>query len=316
MFPSVSGAFEPQLGSGAQLLAVESVSKNVLSIPTGPYSQDSIPSISLRGDLQRRSWRVSSGFTNTTDTAAALISQLEAEGFDVVFSCDSVACGGFDFRFRLDIFLPPNMFVDLSDYYFLSAQRETPEGSEGIWALVSRTVQAGMVQINTVAPTGVSEELVGKEKALPSGARADQTPEASSATNSKKIENVSTSAILRSQGHIALSDLVFATGSSTLTQKTFVSLQDLSDFLTNHPDQRIALVGHTDTEGVLSSNVNLSQRRAVSVLELLVDEYGVKRSQVEAHGVGYLAPVSSNQTEEGRQSNRRVEAILLASNKG
>ena len=86
----------------------------------------------------------------------------------------------------------------------------------------------------------------------------------------------------------------------------------LGAYLLANPDKTVALVGHTDAEGSLAGNIALSQRRAASVLERLVSVYGVPRSQMEAEGVGYLAPRLSNLTEEGRRKNRRVEVIMTS----
>ncbi|MDP5359491.1 MAG: OmpA family protein, partial [Paracoccaceae bacterium] len=90
------------------------------------------------------------------------------------------------------------------------------------------------------------------------------------------------------------------------------SLRDLADYLLLHPDRTVALVGHTDSAGSLATNIALSKRRAGSVLERLVTVYGVARRQLEAEGMGYLAPVSSNLTEAGREANRRVEVIITS----
>ncbi len=92
----------------------------------------------------------------------------------------------------------------------------------------------------------------------------------------------------------------------------FDSLRQLSDYLKERPDARIALVGHTDAVGALDSNIALSRRRAASVVRRLVDKYGVPRTQITADGVGYLAPRASNQTDAGRALNRRVEVILTS----
>jgi len=73
-------------------------------------------------------------------------------------------------------------------------------------------------------------------------------------------------------------------------------------------------VGHTDAEGSLDGNIALSRRRAASVLERLVTAYQVDRRQMEAQGMGYLAPIASNLTEEGREANRRVEVIVTSTN--
>ena len=74
---------------------------------------------------------------------------------------------------------------------------------------------------------------------------------------------------------------------------------------------RIALVGHTDTVGGLEANINVSRARARSVRQRLIESYGIAEERLDAEGMGYLAPVASNLTAEGRDQNRRVEVVLL-----
>jgi len=74
---------------------------------------------------------------------------------------------------------------------------------------------------------------------------------------------------------------------------------------------RIALVGHTDTVGGLQGNIALSRERAQAVRQRLIDDYDIAPERVEAEGTGYLAPLATNRTAEGREANRRVEAVLL-----
>ena len=78
------------------------------------------------------------------------------------------------------------------------------------------------------------------------------------------------------------------------------------------PDMRIALVGHTDTVGSLDGNIALSVSRARSVRQRLIDAYGIAPERLQSQGMGFLAPYTSNTTEEGREANRRVEAVVLA----
>lgn len=74
---------------------------------------------------------------------------------------------------------------------------------------------------------------------------------------------------------------------------------------------RLHVVGHTDNEGTLEFNLDLSRRRTEAVVQTLVSGHGVATSRLLANGVGFLAPVASNRTEEGRARNRRVEPVEI-----
>jgi len=90
------------------------------------------------------------------------------------------------------------------------------------------------------------------------------------------------------------------------------ALERLAAFLKDQPTVRIALVGHTDSVGSLQPNIALSRSRAAAVRDRLIEIYDIPPAQIEAEGMGYLAPVASNLTAQGREDNRRVEAVLLS----
>ena len=100
--------------------------------------------------------------------------------------------------------------------------------------------------------------------------------------------------------------------SATLNEGDYASLAAVAAWLQANPDGTIALVGHTDASGSLAANTALSERRAEAVAEVLVETYGADRNRIAAEGVGFLAPRATNQTEEGRQKNRRVEVIVTS----
>ncbi|MDZ7720575.1 MAG: OmpA family protein [Balneolaceae bacterium] len=70
--------------------------------------------------------------------------------------------------------------------------------------------------------------------------------------------------------------------------------------MNNQPDLNLGVVGHTDTVGGLEFNMNLSERRASAVVEYLTSEHNISETRLTSHGVGFLAPEATNETEEGR----------------
>jgi len=68
-------------------------------------------------------------------------------------------------------------------------------------------------------------------------------------------------------------------------------------------------VGHTDSTGNLDYNIDLSERRAESLVEFLVNNYNIDQNRLNSFGVGPLAPKATNETENGRAKNRRVELV-------
>ncbi|PSL21244.1 OmpA family protein [Shimia abyssi] len=317
LWPGVVSAFDPALPDSAQLIGQFDTAAGYYTLPVGVFVNGAVPSERYGGGVRRRSWRIGSGFTGTADVMADLTAQLLRTGYEIRLSCDAQLCGGFDFRFNTEVMPPPEMFVDLADFRFLAGSREADAGPEAIGILVSRTAQAGMVQIIEVAPQLMIDSVrVVAESTAPVLEEAPHVGVPVQADDGRDlrpavVEASDISLVLERTGHIVLSDLVFETGSSQLGEGPFGSLAALATYLNDDAERRVALVGHTDSEGSLQNNTELSRRRATSVRTRLVEVHGVGESQLEARGVGFLSPIASNLTEAGRNANRRVEAVLL-----
>lgn len=110
-------------------------------------------------------------------------------------------------------------------------------------------------------------------------------------------------------GHVAIYGIYFDTGKADVKQESEPVLQEITKLLQQNPELKLYVVGHTDNVGDLTYNMELSQARADAVVKILVSQYSINAKRLEAHGVGFLAPVVSNNTEEGRAKNRRVELV-------
>nr|WP_309501975.1 OmpA family protein [uncultured Roseovarius sp.] len=287
-------------------------------LPIGPWADGSMPVLEVSGRVVQQAWRIDVDGITTLQVLRPLAAQLEAAGYDVLLRCAGQACGGFDFRFGTKVLPAPDMFVDLFDYRFMSARAAGPQGPEYVSLLVSRSSSTAYVQITHVgsdasAPPTVSPNPNARPVARPGAGEASATPASPDAGTGNETAIPPIASALVSQGHVILHDLEFETGSSALGTGPFATVEALAAFLKSDPTRRIVLVGHTDAVGNLETNIALSQRRATSVLERLVTAYGVPRAQLDAQGMGYLSPVAPNLTPEGREANRRVEAVLLNS---
>jgi OOP family OmpA-OmpF porin len=268
-------------------------------LPTGIWDNGAIPARNIEGRLTQQAWRIAAPSLTTLQLVRPLRDQLRNDRYRIIFECQTEACGGFDFRFGVHTLPPPEMQINIGDFRFLAAERTTNAGPEVISLFVSRTTQAGFVQVIHAGPLQEDDIALASPQDAPLRA-ATEPPAADFATQLDEI------------GRAVLSDLTFASGSAQLQIGEFTSLTAIADYLQQHPDRTLALVGHTDAAGDLAPNIALSQRRAASVLERLVADYGVARRQLEAQGIGYLAPIASNLTEAGREANRRVELVLLS----
>ncbi len=109
---------------------------------------------------------------------------------------------------------------------------------------------------------------------------------------------------------VTLGDVLFASGQANLVEGGRSSLEEVVDLLQTEPDKKIRVEGHTDSLGNAEANLLLSEQRAEAVLEALVS-MGVASERISSLGMGEDFPIASNEDEDGRARNRRVDVILL-----
>ncbi|MDA7429922.1 OmpA family protein [Primorskyibacter aestuariivivens] len=291
--PLAVAAQDIAMPAGARLALDQQTDPGSYALPIAPFQDGRVPAEVLEGRIQEQVWRVAGQGLTTLQLLAPLRKQITAAGYEIRLDCAALQCGGFNFRFNTRVLPGPEMYVDLTNFRFLSA---TSGAGQGISLLVSRSATAAYIQMIRVGKAG---NVTVPEGSTPPAVVPVQ-PQGSLAQ------------ALETTGRFILSDLDFETGASTLGPGPFKSLTDIANYLRQHPERKIALVGHTDSVGSLEGNINLSRKRATSVLERLVSAHDANRAQLEAGGMGYLAPVASNLTAEGRDANRRVEAVLVS----
>ena len=114
---------------------------------------------------------------------------------------------------------------------------------------------------------------------------------------------------LDSAGQVVLSGILFDFNKSQLKPDSRAALDEIASFLKKDPARKVYLVGHTDNVGGLDFNMPLSKARADAVVADLTTSYGISPARLKGYGVGPLAPIASNDSEDGRAKNRRVELI-------
>ncbi len=114
---------------------------------------------------------------------------------------------------------------------------------------------------------------------------------------------------LKATGHVAVYGIYFDTGKSDLKAESEKAVGEIAKLLKKETALKLYVVGHTDNVGTLESNVKLSESRADAVMQALVKTHGIAASRLKAFGNGPYAPVATNDTEEGKAKNRRVELV-------
>jgi OmpA-OmpF porin, OOP family len=110
-------------------------------------------------------------------------------------------------------------------------------------------------------------------------------------------------------GHASIYGIYFDTDKSVIKPESKQAIDEIAKLLKAQPSLRLHVVGHTDNVGALPHNMTLSKQRAGAVVNALVTNYQIAASRLIANGVGPLAPVASNDAEDGRAKNRRVELV-------
>lgn len=290
------------LPANARMTAERLSQSDSYAAPVAVFDNGAIPEVSIEGVVRRQAWRIASPGLTPLQVLDPLRRQLSEAGFDILLDCADRSCGGFDFRFGTEVLPAPNMYVNVSDFRFLTAVKGNDAATmQTTTLLVSTTRDAAYLQIiearsdgGNLTPTAAKGSVAvaqGTVKLVPaaSGDVAD----------------------LLTHGYRVLEGVDFASGTQELGDTEFDAIADLAAFLQDNPSLRIMLVGHTDSVGGLDGNIALSRARARSVRQRLIDRYSIKPERLRGEGMGYLAPRASNLTPEGREANRRVEAVLL-----
>ncbi len=244
-------ADHPRIGrfEGAWIVAHDVLDFDAYTLPVGPIKGKTGPSVALEGRVFRIAYKQDPG-PSVLEVARNFENRLVERGFEILFECDAKACGGYDFRYGIEVLPIPKMDIDLSHFRYLAARAPGAEGvpETHVSVLISAVNRTLRTQVIAVEREAMANRMIDAA-AMAEGITID--------------------------GRIALYGIHF----------------------------------DTDSQGGLDYNMSLSKRRAAAVVDALVKQHGIARRRLSSDGVGYLAPVGSNRTEEGRALNRRVELI-------
>lgn len=191
-----------------------------------------------------------------------------------------------------------------------NANRKTKGGAIGAAAGGAAGAVIGNQFNNNTAVGAIIGAAVGGTAGVLIGNHMDkQAEELSSDLEGAEVERVGEGIKITFDG-----GLMFGVDKEDLNTASQNSLRELAETLKKYEDTNILIEGHTDSSGEETYNMDLSERRAKSVRDFLVNE-GVSRSRMTIEGYGELQPIASNDTPEGKQQNRRVEVAIYANKK-
>lgn len=227
----------------------------------------------------------------------------KAKNAEILFKCKGGECDGtstwYSAKFFNSVYGNDNRQSngEISHYYDFGQYNESQRYMVGKITTSDMIyyVEIGMTPTYNGKPVKVCVEIIEQE-ALESG-----------------LINLNADVIkeqLEREGKLILDGILFDIGKATLKQSSFEVIALVGDYLNNNPTSRLYVVGHTDDAGSLDANYQLSEERAAAVVSALMNNYGDYGTRLTPLGVGPASPVATNNTEEGRAKNRRVEIVL------
>ena len=235
----------------------------------------------LEGRVTRIAYRTKAG-PSILEVARNFETQIAKVGFETLLTCDADPCGGIPFSESVDVLPIPAMWIDGFDYRYYAGRKAEGGRETYVSVLVSRTNDDITAQL-TVAVIDAIENKMVDAAAIAKG--------------------------LGEKGHVALYGIYFDTDKAVVKPDSRPTLEEIAKLLRAQPQLNVVIVGHTDSQGGHDYNMDLSRRRADAIAAELAKSYQIGRTRLRTAGVGYLAPVASNASEDGRALNRRVELV-------
>lgn len=285
---------------GSWILGYDSKSFAAFDLPTGPAVKKDgkwtgETSEHLEGQTTRLLYVAPEG-RSTLEVFRNYEDALKERGFEILFSCSGADCGRGQAMGRNILWTQERKLANAGDVtgYALTGMKD----DHYLAARKGGTSLALYVAQNDFSRF---KETYGRAIALVDAVDTGDM-------ESRMVDADAMAQSIAETGRVALNNVEFDFGKATLRPESAGVLAEMGKFLTAHPDISVYIVGHTDSVGGYEANMALSQARAAAVADALVSA-GIARNRVVPAGVGPLAPLASNATEDGRARNRRVELV-------
>lgn len=293
---------------------------NEITLPSGPaegktFARDRqrfTASVQVQGKVTRSIY-LAPAERSSLEVMTNFVEAVAAKGFEPVFQCSAAACGeSFHIlKYRWDKpetkVVGPNyenlrkhvidaVFNDLHDVRYTLFKKSGADGDSYV-ALYGGQNRGGAFGTYSDAIRGRVSVLVEvvEPRAL-----------------ERRMEMVSAAEIggkVASEGRAVFYGIEFDFDKSEIKPGSEPQLVEMAKFLRDNPQLRVFIVGHTDSKGGLDYNLGLSARRAESVVQALSGRHKIDANRLQPRGLGPLAPLASNRSDEGRARNRRVEMV-------
>jgi outer membrane protein OmpA-like peptidoglycan-associated protein len=272
------------------------------SVPVGPVTGYRTISdmLTTEGRVTRTFYRLEGTERSYSEVYKNYLDALRAEDFEILasgFSPDRKG-NGVGSRSWIEVVYRTNPTTQPGEVGTLFAGTASSGGAGSIVARRDRV--AGRVYVVITVEQHAADYV---------GALVDIIEVAPAETGLVLVDPEAIGADIKEYGRVILDGLFFDFDQAALQPRSAATLAAIAGFLQANPDKRFYVVGHTDSMGTFAYNQKLSADRARAVVAALKQDYGIANDQLEAHGVGPLAPQYSNAGDAGREKNRRVELV-------
>ncbi len=291
---------------GSYILGYEHIDYDRLVLPAGLEGEEMSESVEAEGEVTRILYVAPEGLSSLQIHRNYQMALKDA-GFTMIFECldecDPIEDMVYGEDQRLHNYdpswLPDEALLpwNTKDERYFLAKLPDPEGAVYVSAYTA---------LHSL-PEG-KEQLVGHPVTL------IQILEEKPMETGKVKVNVDAEAMaedIEEKGSVRVYGIHFDTDKAKIKEKSESTLAEIAALLEQYPDLSLGVVGHTDAIGSIEYNMELSQKRAEAVVGFLSSEHGISENRLTPYGVGPLAPVASNEDENGRAQNRRVELVKL-----
>ncbi len=316
------GADHPLTGryAGSVLFAQTARAFDEITLPSGPAEGETFrpaeqkfaATVTAQGRVTRTVYIAPPG-RSSLEVTANFLDAVAAKGYEPVFRCAGPACGkSFEIlKYRWDkphthvlgegyehlrtLFIKDQIFTHMTDLRYALMKKSAAGGDSyvAVYGAVHNG-NANEYQRALGGRAGVLVEIV-EPRAM-----------------ERRMVVVSAAEIggkVTSEGRAVFYGILFDFDRADIKPESEPQLAEMAKFLNGNPASRMFIIGHTDNKGTLDYNLGLSNRRAAAVVQALAGRYGVDPKRLTPRGLGPLAPVASNRSEEGQAKNRRVEMV-------
>jgi outer membrane protein OmpA-like peptidoglycan-associated protein len=271
---------------GSKTVTQESKKGQKLSLPEAPVDSSGKPgrSVELEGKVGRLVWKNPKG-KSTQELYDSYAQQLSKGGFKPLWACAGKECGA-----PASVPLLGKVPASADSHYAVAQLVRRDRGD--VFAAIQVSPDDTTLLLIEVSATPEQKESVTRE----------------AAAAASKFTQPAIADALAKDGHVALGDILYKTGEVALRPEAASVVKTIAAELQKDPGLKLYVVGHTDSQGKYKDNLAVSRKRANWLVKELTKQ-GVSGKRLQADGVGPLAPVASNETDEGRARNRRVELV-------